>query len=335
MTSIRRFLTVLSTKSSLHNFSQEDFISYLPLTKTSIQFMDIYIPMITISTVWFADKNALKTTLIKTLQDVKPSCFIGVPKIWDNIKDNINVNINNNIISKISKVVIPQKILESVGLDKCIFAISTDGSISTSTLDFFNNVGLQINNSYELDVMSGPISICYPSLNKYDSVGYPLVGVKIDDDGEILIKCNNLFNNEWLKTGDIGKIDSDGFLYILGKKKEMIVLSSNNIIFPNIIENLLYNHLNMYFEHVVVCNKSKNLSIILASPKKLPQNITSIIESTISIVNRQLNNLTLLKKYLILHNKFNIGYELTPTMNVKRSYIQKKYYSKINKLHKN
>lgn len=350
MTSVRRILYLMKTKSSITNFSQENFLSYLPLNHITAQFMDVYIPIITISKVWFADKNALKTSLLPTLQQVQPTCFVGVPRVWEKIQEQANEEIKRNgLKGQLAHTFMPKKILEKLGLDKCKYALSTGAPILSSTAIFFESIGLQLNDSYGLSETCGPISVSLPGVSKFGSVGYPIMGIKIEPDGEILVKGDNLFvgynsdknkqnaftKDNWFKTGDLGMLDADGFLYVKGRKKDIIITSGGENVSPVPIENLLSQHLTQYFDNIVVIgNKFKFLSVLLASPKKLPLNIETIIDLAISETNKLApSSAHTIKKYLIINDKFTIGNELTPTMKIKRGVIQKKYDSKIKKLY--
>lgn len=351
MTSIKRILTLIQTKSSISSLSQEDFLSYLPLNHITAQFMDMYIPIITLGKVWFADKNALKTSLKDTLQQVRPTCFVGVPRVWEKIHEQINEGIKKEgIKGQFVHSFMPTKILEKIGLDRCKYALSAGAPLLTSTLYFFETLGLQINDNYGLSETCGPISISVPNFFKPGSVGYPIMGIKIEKDGEILVKGDNLFTgyygnkkensqaftkDGWFKTGDLGKLDQDGFLYITGRKKDIIVTAGGENISPIPIENELSEHLKQYFDNIIVIgDKLKFLSVLLASPKKLPPDINKIIETAINETNKLAqSNASTIKKFLIINDKFSIGNELTPTMKIKRDYIQKKYNSRIVKLY--
>lgn len=357
ITSVRRTLSMLQTKSSIKNFSQEDFISYLPLNHITAQFLDIYIPILTLGRVWFADKNALKTTLIETLQEVKPTCFAGVPRVWEKIHEQIlnkieSENVITNTIGKITFTLAPTQILKKIGLDKCKYAVSAGAPLLHNTYNFFNSLGLEIHNIYGLSETSGPVSISVPGFTKSGSVGYPIMAIKISNDNEIYVTGDNLFseynNNKkatkdsftndktWFKTGDLGMLDSDGFLYITGRKKDIIVTSGGENISPIPIENKLSDQLSRYFDHIlVVGDKLKFLSVILAGTKKLPVDINKLILNAIDNTNKYSpSNASKIQKFLIINEKFTVGNELTPTMKIKRQYVQKKYNSRIMELYR-
>jgi long-chain-fatty-acid--CoA ligase ACSBG len=343
MTSIKRMLYMIKTKSSITKFTECNYISYLPLNHITAQLIDMYMPIITLGTVWFADKNALKTSLKETLLQVRPNCFVGVPRIWEKIHQQVSEYMDSEgLKGQFIYKFMASKILEKMGLDKCTYAISAGGPLMTTTYEFFKKMGLQINDIYGMSETCGPISININGFFKPNSVGYPIMALKIEEDGEILVNGLNLSNgyykktksftkNGWFKTGDIGMLDNDGFLYITGRKKDMIITSGGENIYPTPIENKFYEYLNKYFEYVMIIgNKLKFLSILLINSKKLPLDINNIIENVINDVNKYApTNVHTIKKYLILTDRFTVGNELTPTMKIKREYVQKKYMNKI------
>jgi long-chain-fatty-acid--CoA ligase ACSBG len=237
MTSINNILKCITSKSNLKDIHHEQFISYLPLSHILAQIMDIYIPIITIGTVWFADKNILKSSLQTTLYEIKPTIFIGVPRVWEKIMEGINEQINKKGISgKLTKFFSPSKIVEKIGLDKCKLAISTGSQNSQLSYDFFNSLGISIYDIYGLSETCGPITISLPGLSQFKSVGFPIMNVKIAKDNEILVKGDNLFKgytdkklnklsytkDKWFRTGDFGYMEN-GFLFINDKKKELTI----------------------------------------------------------------------------------------------------------------
>lgn len=351
MTSLRRLSLMIKIKSSVQYISEEKLISYLPLNYNTTQIMDIYYPIISLSTIWFSDKDALKTSLETTLRQVKPSVFIGVPKVWEKIQEQIENDVDNKgIKGKLEKIFFYKKILKKVGLNECKMAISIGAPLNILTKKYFESIGLLVNDIYGLSETCGPISVSLPGLDRYGSVGSPIMSVKISEDNEILVKGDNLFlgyyknkretdnaftKDKWFKTGDLGMLDKDGFLYITGQKKELIITTGGENISPIIIENKLYNYLKKYFEYVIVIgDKMKFLSVLLANPKKLPGDINQIIDNAINETNIVASsNSHAIKKHLILNDKFIVGKELTPTFKLKRAYIQKKYALKIQKLY--
>ena len=233
MANINKTLHLLENNSNIGKIFNENIISYLPLNNITSQIMNIYIPIVTASTIWFADKDALKYTLQQSIKEIKPTIFVGITPVWEKISNSINPN---NISGTVDKTFRPWKILEKNGFDKCKLCLSIN-SIDFDMQKHFNTIGITIHNIYGMDETTGPLAISAPMINRINSVGIPITNVKISQDGEILVKGDTVFkeyNNDkmktinaftntkhdiWFKTGDYGKIDVDGFLYVIGKKK--------------------------------------------------------------------------------------------------------------------
>ncbi|MFN3925129.1 MAG: AMP-dependent synthetase/ligase, partial [Pseudarthrobacter sp.] len=132
-------------------------------------------------------------------------------------------------------------------------AVSGGGPLGERLGHFFQGIGLQVLEGYGLTETTAPISVNTPSRIKIGSVGKPLPGnsVKIAEDGEILAKgvcvmrgyyqrpdlTDETFEDGWLRTGDIGRLDEDGFVWITGRKKEIIVTAGGKNVIPALLED--------------------------------------------------------------------------------------------------
>ena len=139
------------------------------------------------------------------------------------------------------------------------YAISGGAALTERLLHFFRGVGVTVLEGYGLTETTGATTVNRPDRNKIGTVGLPLpgVGIKIADDGEILIRGANVFpgywQNEaatketfaedgWFRSGDVGELDEEGFLTITGRKKEMIVTAGGKNVAPAVLEDRLRSH---------------------------------------------------------------------------------------------
>jgi long-chain-fatty-acid--CoA ligase ACSBG len=355
MLNLRSMLQMMKMKSSIQFNCNEQFVSYLPLNHIAAQMMDIYIPIGLSGTVWFADKNALKSSLGKTLLEVKPTVFVGVPRVWEKICEQVQEKVKSEgIKGSVVKMMVPSYIIKGLGLQNCKFAVSVAAPISESSRDYLTSIGIKLYDIYGMSETCGPISLSLPSLSKKGSVGIPIMKVKIQkehaDDlaGEILVKGKNLFTgyygnkkayqasfkNDWFKTGDLGYLDQDGFLYVTGRLKELIITAGGENISPLPIESKLKEKLGKYFANIIVIgDKRKFLSLLLN--EELQKCDSETIQKAIDDINNLVeSNASTIKKWLIIKNKFKIGDEVTPTLKIRRDFINKKYHKEINKLYK-
>ena len=139
------------------------------------------------------------------------------------------------------------------------YAVSGGAALSERLCHFFRGIGVTVLEGYGLTETTAAATVNRPDRNKIGTVGMPLpgVGIKIADDGEILISGKNVFpgywGNEaatkeaftgdgWFATGDVGELDEEGFLKITGRKKEMIVTAGGKNVAPAVLEDRLRSH---------------------------------------------------------------------------------------------
>lgn len=365
MSSLRNMIAILEN-STLQLNKSERYVSYLPLNHIAALIMDIYIPLITLGTVWFADRDALKGSLTKTLKECRPTVFMGVPRIWEKMAEDVLQNIGDTKFI-FMKYFIKDRITKELGLDACKYCITSAAPISSSAREFFANIGIKLYDIYVMSETTGPISISAPGIEKNGSVGRPVMKIKIDTKGELSVKGDNLFTgyhkdkrtyeDDWFKTGDLAKLDHDGFLYITGRKKDIIVTAGGENISPLPIENAIQKKLGKIFDHVVVIgDKRKFLSVILVpkmkddklnkefrniDPKlKRPSDcmkselLNNYIKEIIDGVNKNtVSRASNIQRWLFVPNKFTVGDEITPTLKLRRNFINTKYEKMIDDLY--
>jgi long-chain acyl-CoA synthetase len=240
------------------------------------------------------------------------------------------------------------------------YAITGAAPITRDILEFFYACGVLVLEGYGLTETSTAATINRPDAFKFGTVGLPLPGVevKIDEDGEVLIKGENIFegyyNNEketsavlvnsWLRTGDIGEIDKEGFLTITGRKKDIIITAGGKNLTPANLENDLkqsrwVSQAVMYGDRrpypVILITLDEEEMIQFAGENNLPQDLTALvkepkvhelIQSVIDDVNQHYAQVEQVKKFVILdHDLTQETGELTPTLKVKRNVVYDKY----------
>ncbi|MFC2158707.1 AMP-dependent synthetase/ligase [Acidobacteriota bacterium] len=249
------------------------------------------------------------------------------------------------------------------------FFVSGGAALSKDIAEFFYAIGLTILEGYGLTESTPVISVNTFDNLRFGSVGKPIPGVsvKIAEDGEIWAKGPNIMkgyykkeaetrevmDGEWLKTGDIGHFDSDGFLVITDRKKDIIVTAGGKNVAPQPIENLLKT--NPYISNAVVVGDrrkfisalvipefekieayAKNLGISYESHDDLMKN-KQIVDFVLAECEKATPNLASyekVKKVVLLDREFEIGKgEITPSLKVKRNIVEEKYKTQIDKLY--
>jgi len=270
---------------------------------------------------------------------------------------------------KLAHKLVFSKILEKTG-GHVKFFVSGGAPLSKDIAEFFHALGIVILEGYGL-TETAPVVACntFDRL-KFGTVGPPVPGVeiKIAADGEILVKGPNVmkgyykkeaetrevFDGEgWFHTGDIGRLDDEGFLVITDRKKDIIITAGGKNVAPQPIENKLKQ--NPFISNaVVVGSRRKFISALIvpnfdkltshARDNGIPFHGTGdlvrnpkIVEFLMSEVDRatpQLASFEKIKRIALLERDFEIDQnEMTPTLKVKRSFVEEKHKALIDSLY--
>ena len=257
---------------------------------------------------------------------------------------------------------------DKTGLLRCRCLMSGGAPIAPEVLAFFRSLGIDTVELYGLTETSG--GVCGPHYQvKTGSVGEPFKGVefKLDEDGEILFKGDSIFvgyyrdeeatseviRDGWLHTGDIGHLDDDGHVYVVDRKKDIIITSGGKNISHSEIENKM--KCSPYIKEAVVIgdrkqyltalvqldydnvgNWAQNNKIPYTTYKSLAANaqVYALIRTEIGKVNDTLAQVETIKKFKILEKELDQDdEELTATQKVKRKVIAKRFEQEINEMY--
>ena len=250
------------------------------------------------------------------------------------------------------------------------YCISGGAPLGERLGHFFNGIGVTVLEGYGLTETSAGATLNFPGEHKIGSVGRPLPGcsIKIADDGEVLIKGPNVFkgyyNNDaatqealepdgWFHSGDIGELDSEGFLRITGRKKDLIVTAGGKNVAPAVLEDRLNANSLISQSMVVGDNRPFVAALITIDPEDFPRwakengkeghkvadlvddpTLRATIQEAIDGANRAVSKAESIRKFVILPDDFSIETgELTPTLKVKRNVVQEKYGEAIEQLY--
>ena len=252
---------------------------------------------------------------------------------------------------------------------KVVYAVSGGAPLGTRLGHFYRGIGLTVLEGYGLTETTAPASINTPDLIKIGTVGPPLPGVSIQiaDDGEILVKGNNVFsayrNNEtatteaivdgWFHTGDIGVLDHDGFLKITGRKKELLVTAGGKNVAPAVLEDRLRAH-PLVSQCVVVGDQKPFIgALVTLDAEMLPSwaknngleglsmdeartnpAVLAEVQRAVDDANKAVSKPESIRKFTVLAGDFteDNGY-LTPSLKLKRNIVMKDYASEVEALY--
>ena len=245
-------------------------------------------------------------------------------------------------------------------------AVTGAAPISKEILEFFYACGVPVMEGYGMTETSTVASSNRPEAFRFGSVGKPLHGVeaRIADDGELLLRGPNIFKgyfkNEaateealadgWLHTGDLGSIDDDGFIYITGRKKDIIITAGGKNITPANLENSLKQ--NRWISQAVVVGDRRPYLVVLITldpeeigafaeqhglaPEDVPESaeMRAEVEAAVKEANSHVGRVEQIKKFKILpHDLSQQTGELTPTLKVKRNVVNEKFAGEIEALY--
>ncbi|HAF88500.1 MAG: long-chain fatty acid--CoA ligase [Deltaproteobacteria bacterium] len=281
----------------------------------------------------------------------------------------------DNLILLLARKIIFKKILNRFGGNLRI-AVSGASALSPSVAEFINDIGISIYEGYGLSENTAALSLNYPGSRRFGSVGKPLPGVRIEidktvegskeEDGEvqafgenIMIGYHNLpdktkesiTEDGGLRTGDLGHLDSDGYLYITGRVKEQYKLENGKYVAPAPLEESL--KLSSYIDQVMLYgfNRPHNVALIVVAMPAVTQYAEDlgISGSTEDILNEPRIR-ELFKEQLKHFGKDFKGFEhpqnfsllseewgidnglLTPTLKLKREVVEEKFKTEIEEL---
>ena len=353
--------------------SRPVFLTWLPLSHSyehCVQFAQIAVG----AKVFYAEKIE---KLLENISEAKPTIMTAVPRFYQNLYNKINMNLkkqtgfkaklieatlrlgrkkllnqkmtfSEKLLNFIVDKLVRKKIKKQFGGNLKAF-VSGGGALDKEIGEFLNSVGLPTLQGYGLTETS-PVVSCNPIHKiKVETVGPPFKGneVKIAEDGEILVKGENVMLgywnkkeetekviiNGWLHTGDIGEIDpNDGYLKITDRKKDIIVSAGGDNISPAKIENMITNEPEI--DQCMVYGDKKNYLVALIVPNKDFLNEKEKINKVIEKINKKLTLLEKIKKIQLIDENFSIENGLmTPTMKVKRKKVTEKYKNQLENLY--
>jgi len=235
--------------------------------------------------------------------------------------------------------------------------------------EWFCAMGIPVMEGYGLTETSPTLSVNRPGAFKIGSVGKVNAGLqlKIADDGEILVKGPTVFKgywempeetrasfvDGWFKTGDIGELDSDGFLHITDRKKDLIKTSGGKFIAPQPIENALKANV-LVAQAAVIGDTRKYASVIISPHFPLLEDwarangvsfntrqelvasgkVRDLYKGIVEDLNKKLAHFETIKKIVVVPDEFTVATgEITPTLKLKRRVIEAKYKQQIDELY--
>ena len=347
-----------SLKNSVPVRHDDVTLSYLPACHVAERISGIYNRLYNGTAAHFVDDSS---KLYANMLEVQPTVFASLPRFFEKIY--------TKVVSEFGPDASERNLRDAFG-GKVRLLTSGGAPLPNEIAEFFARRNLPILQAYGLTE-----NICV-AFNRADDFRFGTVGkampmceIKIAADGEILVKSPMTFSgynkdaaqtaemfdaDGWLKTGDLGSLDTDGFLKITGRKKEIIVLSNGKNVAPALVENLVKeNHLvsqcfvsgdgKSYCVALVTLNQTEVEAFARANKIEfgsfvdliVNQQVYNSIAETIAKANSKVSTSEQIKKFVILDRDFSAeADEITPTLKLKRNVVAKKFMDLTKELYK-
>ena len=339
------------------------------------------------------------TNLMPDLQSFRPTFLLCVPRVFEKIynatdqklaaegkgrlfrlaaktaitysraMDEGKVSLPLRLQHKAFDVLVYSKLRALMG-GKIEYAVCGGAPLGTRLGHFFRGVGIYVLEGYGLTETTAPTNVSVPGAIRIGTVGRPLpgVGIRIADDGEILVHGVGVFrgyrgqeeatretfsDDGWLRTGDLGRIDADGFLVITGRKKELLVTAGGKNVAPTVLEDVVRAH-PLVSQCLVVGDQRPYIAALLTlDPDMVPgwgkahgkdgltveaaledPDVHDALQKAIDRANGDVSRAESIRAFRVLKTDFTeAGGHLTPSMKLKRPQIYQDFASDIESLY--
>jgi long-chain acyl-CoA synthetase len=320
--------SVESLRQTIPIYERDVSFSYLPFCHVAERISGLYNRLYAGASAYFVDDL---TRLGEYMLEVKPTVFASLPRFFEKIHARAVADGSSDVKDYFG--------------GRIRLATSGGAPLPLEIAEFFDAAGLPILQAYGL-TENVCVAFNRPDNYKFGTVGPPMPGceIRIAEDKEILVRSEmmfsgyykapeetaKVFSDGWLLTGDLGEFDEDGFLKIIGRKKELIVTSTGKKVSPALLENMLKEH--HLISQAMVYGEGRSFLVALITLNAVGSRET--IQSIIDNVNRRVSSTESIKRFAILDRDFEIARdEITPTGKLKRDVITDRFREVIDDLY--
>jgi long-chain acyl-CoA synthetase len=327
--------------------SNDRFFSYLPLAhvaeRTAIEMASIY-----------SGADVSFTGSLETFSDdlarARPTVFFGVPRIWVKFQQAVESKIPPAVLrtllaTPILGKALAKKLRQKLGLGEVKIAVSGAAALPKKTMQWYDRIGIPICEAYGMSESMGTATFNHPDFRQVGSVGKPLPGTELQlmENDEIAYRNNCLMGgyykepelshqtirDGWLYTGDTGRIDEDGFVWITGRLKDIFKTEKGKYIAPLPIESELLPRSG--FEQLCVMGTNMTQPVIVAPVPERPagEELKALHERLERVMNEVNTHLPANEKlshwFLVEEDWTTENAMITPTLKPRRQSIENRY----------
>lgn len=328
---------------SYPDMKEERFFSYLPLCHVAERMLVECGAIFTGSSVYFVESM---DTFAKNLADTQPTVFLAVPRIWEKLQEGILKKMPQAKLDRLLKIplvssFIKKAIRKKLGLSKARFIFTGASPINPALLHWFARLGIIIQEAYG---MTENVALSHSNRRgavKFGTVGQPYIGVEVrlGKDNEVQVKSEasmlgyykepaltaECFEDGFLRTGDEGSIDAEGYLTITGRIKDQFKTSKGKYIMPAPVESKLLQNPELAQACIVGSGLPSAMALCtLSEPAKKMgvDELKNILHNILTAVNSRLEHHEQLSRLVVLAEEWTITNGLlTPTLKIKRKMI--------------
>ena len=334
--------------------SDDRFISYLPLAHVAERMLIEQASLRYGGHIFFAENL---DTFVQDLQRARPTIFFSVPRLWVKFQQGVHAKMPAAKLRRLLGLpligwLVRRKILKGLGLDQCRIAAGGAAPMPADVLQWYRDLGLDLIEVYGMTENCAISHATLPGSPKTGTVGLPYEGVeqRIDpENGEIQMRCPALMRgyykqpeqttatmteDGWLRTGDKGTIDRDGYLSITGRVKDIFKTSKGKYVAPAPVEDLLVMHPDVEACLVTGANLAQPLALLMLSAdavarcasQESKQELTESLKLHLKSVNARLEPHEKLACLAVVTTPWTPenGF-VTPTLKVKRRRVEEAY----------
>lgn len=339
-----------AVKTFLENFptiQKEIFFSYLPLCHVAERMLVECGTIFTGSTVYFVE--SLDTFAIN-LAYTRPTVFLAVPRIWEKMQEGILKKMPQGKLDRLLKIpviasIIKKLIRKKLGLSRAAYIFTGASPINPALLHWYAKLGIIIQEAYGMTENLALSHVNKKETARFGTVGQPYakVDVRLGQDNEVQVKSDasmlgyykepelsaTCFEEGYLKTGDEGSIDAEGYLTITGRIKDQFKTGKGKYITPAPMENSLSAH--PYLGQVCIVGSGMPAAMVLCTLTEQAKllNVSALrneLKELLEQVNHQLEHHEQLARLIVCKEEWTIQNGLlTPTLKIKRKNIDVQY----------
>jgi long-subunit acyl-CoA synthetase (AMP-forming) len=326
----------------------ERFFSYLPMAHIGERFF------VEMGCLYSGGEISFAESVDKFQENIryaKPTIFLGVHRIWKKFQEGILGHLPEKKLNLLMKIpiisgIVKKKIRVGLGFEKTTKLFTSAAPTPASLLTWYRKIGIDIAEGYAMTENFGYSTASKMTDAKLGSVGYalPEVALRIADDGEIQVKHEALMDGYYkdpeltrdaftsdgfLRTGDRGEIDADGYLKITGRTKDLFKTSKGKYVAPSPIEMKIGSHEDI--EMACITGSALPQPIVLITLTEVGRSreknkMAAEISEHIRRINITLDAHEKIEKIVLINDHWTVDNDmLTPTMKLKRREVDDKY----------